>query len=61
MFSICHAGDNILWMEVNPYDKSHRNEVQKYLLWLVENREGEKECTQISVYFTLLFFILVKM
>ena len=43
------TGTDILWVEPKAFDKNKRREFEKYLMWLVENRPGEAECSQITV------------
>ena len=43
------TGTDILWVEPKFFDKTKRREFEEYLMWLVENRPGEAECSQITV------------
>ena len=42
-------GADVLWVEPKYFDKTKRAEFEKYLMWLVENRPGEADSSQITV------------
>ncbi|KAL5267620.1 hypothetical protein ACHWQZ_G004607 [Mnemiopsis leidyi] len=46
-------GTDVLWVEPKAFDKNKRREFEKYLMWLVENRPGEAECSQITIVLAL--------
>jgi len=46
-------GTDVLWVEPKYFDKTKRAEFEKYLMWLVENRPGEAECSQVTIILVL--------
>lgn len=46
-------GRDILWVEPKHFDRAHRSAFEKYLIWLVEKRRGEADCSQITIVLSL--------